>query len=63
MLLKVIWLVLLFFDICKALLEKTETNPPRMKRSNEYGIKNATFKKVEVKSDGIQEIEKLLMLK
>ena len=63
MLLKVIWLVLLFFDICKALSDKAETNPPRMKRSNEYGIKNATFKKVEVKSDGIQEIEKLLMLK
>ena len=63
MLLKVIWLVLLFFLISKSLSDKAERNPPRLKRSNANEIKNATFKKVEVKSDGIQEIEQLLMLK
>lgn len=63
MLLKVIWIMLLFFHISKALSNKAERNPPRLKRSNGNGINNATFKKVEVKSDGIQEIEQLLMLK
>ena len=63
MLLKVIWIMLLFFHVSKALSDKADRIPPRLKRSNENGIKNVTFKKVEVKSDGIQEIEQLLMLK
>ena len=63
MLLKVIWIGFLFFHVSTALSDMLETNHPRLKRSNANEIKNATFKKVEVKSDGIQEIEQLLMLK
>ena len=62
MLLKFILIEFLFFHVCTALSDKAEINPPRLKRSSGNGIKNATFKKVEVKYDGIQEIEQLLML-
>ena len=59
MILKLILLAIVFICLDQALSNEDKGQSKRTKRSMIDEIKNATFKKVEVSFDGIQEIERL----
>ena len=59
MILKLFVLAIVFIYLDQTLSNEDKGQSKRTKRSMIDEIKNATFKKVEVSFDGIQEIERL----
>ena len=63
MILKLFVLAIVFIYLDQTLSNEDKGQSKRTKRSMIDEIKNATFKKVEVSFDGIQEIERLSIFK
>ena len=63
MLFKPVLLTLLLIYLERSMSEESKRHSPKIKRSTVDEIKNALYKKVDVKQDGVQEVQQLSNLK